>query len=61
VSKTVYLDVKYVIVTRNYDFFMYTQNLIENITLSIGIILVAALNCDTKQSERYGNVASHSL
>ena len=42
-------------------FFMYTQNLIENITLSIGIILVAALNCDTKQSERYGNVASHSL
>ena len=48
-SKVVYLNVKYVIATRNYEFFiytctMYTQNLIENITLLIVIIPVAAVN-----------------
>jgi len=43
-SKTVYLKVKYVIATRNYDFFLYTQNLIGIITLSIVIIPVAALS-----------------
>jgi len=35
------LNVKYVIATRNYDFCIYTQNLIGNITLSIVIIPVA--------------------
>src|SRR6218665_40796 len=41
-SKMVYLNVKYVIVTRNYEFSTYTctQNLIGNITLSIVIIPV---------------------
>jgi len=45
-SKTVYLNAKYVIATRNYVFFiyMYTQNLIGNITLSIVIIPVTAVN-----------------
>jgi len=42
-SKMVYLNVKYGIATRNYEFFIYTQNLIGNITLSIVIIPVAAL------------------
>jgi len=40
----VYLRVKYIIATRSYAFFIYTQNLIGNITLSIAIISVAAVN-----------------
>jgi len=40
----VYLNVKYVIVTRSYEFFIYTQNLIENITLSRVNISVASVN-----------------
>src|SRR6218665_1972447 len=32
-SKMVYLNAKYVIATRSYEFFKYTQNLIGNITL----------------------------
>ena len=43
--KMVYLNVKYVIATRSYDFFcIYTQNLIGNITLSRVIISVASVN-----------------
>ena len=37
----VYLNVKYVIATRSYNFFIYTQNLIGNFTLSRVIISVA--------------------
>src|SRR6218665_1652703 len=33
-STMVYLNVKYVIDTRSYEFFIYSQNLIGNITLS---------------------------
>jgi len=43
------------------NFFIYTQNLIANITLWIVIISIAALNWGTKHSKRYDNVASHSL
>jgi len=39
------LNVKYVIATRIYEFLLYnTQNLIENITLSMIIIPVASVN-----------------
>ena len=41
--------------------FLYTQNLIENTTLSIVIIPVAAGNWGTKHIKRYENVALHSL
>ena|SRR6218665_1024015 len=58
-SKMVYLNIKYVIATRSYEFFIYKQNLNENITLSIVIIRVAAVNCCHRK--RYENVASHSL
>jgi len=40
----VYLNVKYVIATRSYEFFIYTQNIIGNITLSRVIISVASVN-----------------
>jgi len=43
------------------NFIIYTQNLIGNITLSIFIIPVTAVNWVTKHSKRYENVASHSL
>ena len=45
-SKMVYLNVKYVIATRSYEFFIYTQNHIGNITLSrvIKCISVAPVN-----------------
>jgi len=43
-SKMVYVNVKYVIATRNIVFVICTQNLIENIRLSIVIIPVAAVN-----------------
>src|SRR6218665_1023328 len=33
-SKMVYLNIKYVIATRSYEFLIYTQNLIGNITLA---------------------------
>ena len=57
----VYLNVKYVIATRNYEFFIYTQNLIDNITLSRVIISVASVNWGTKHIERYENVASLTI
>jgi len=38
------------------NFFIHTQNLIGNITLSIASIPVAALNWGTKHSKRYTNV-----
>jgi len=57
----VYLNVKYVIATRSYDLFIYTQNLIGNITLTRVIIPVASVNCGTKHIKRYENVSSHSL
>ena len=44
--------------------YIYTQNLIGNITFSIDIIPVAVVNRGTKvtkHSKRYENVASHSL
>jgi len=40
----VYLNVKSVIDTRSYEFFIYTQNLIGNITISRVIISVASVN-----------------
>ena len=43
-SKMVYRNAKYVIVTRSYAFFKYTQNLIGNITLLRVIIYVASVN-----------------
>src|SRR6218665_3210849 len=43
-SKMVYLNAKYVIATRSYEFFKYTQNLIGNITLLRVIISVASVN-----------------
>src|SRR6218665_3587176 len=44
-STMVYLNVKYnVIDTRSYEFFIYSQNLIGNITLSRVIISVASAN-----------------
>jgi len=43
-SKVVYLNVKYVIAARSYEFFKYTQNLIGNITLLRVIISVASVN-----------------
>ena len=39
-----FLNVKYVIATRSYEFFIYTQNLIGNIILSRVIIPVASVN-----------------
>src|SRR6218665_1506724 len=60
-SKMVYLNVKYIIATRSYEFFTYTQNLIGNITLSRVIISVASVNRGTKYIKRYENVALHSL
>src|SRR6218665_1643627 len=42
--KMVYLNIIYVIATRNYEFFKYTQNLIGNITLLSVIISVASVN-----------------
>ena len=57
----VYLNVKYVIAIRSYAFFIYTQNLIRNITLSRVIISVASVNSGTKYIIRYGNVALHAL
>ena len=44
VIKMVYLNVKYAIATRSYEFFIYTQNLIESITLSRVIIPEASVN-----------------
>jgi len=38
------------------NFYIYTQSLIGNITLSIVIITVAAVNWGTKHSKRYENV-----
>jgi len=52
----VYLIVKYVIATRSYEFLIYTQNLIGNITLSRVIIFVASANWGTRYIERYENV-----
>ena len=45
-SKMVYLNVKYVIAIRSYEFllYIYTQNLIGNMTLSRVIIPVASVN-----------------
>ena len=46
-SKMVYLNVKYLIATRNYELFLYNrpqQNLMGNITLSSVIISVASVN-----------------
>ena len=59
----VYFIAKYVIATRSYEFviYMYTQNLIGNITLSRVIISVASVNLGTKHIKRYENVALHSL
>jgi len=39
-----YLNVKYDIATRSYEFFVYTQNLIGYITLSRVLIPVASVN-----------------
>jgi len=47
--------------TMNFLIYMYTQNLIENITLSRFIIPVASVNLGTKHIKRYETVASHSL
>jgi len=54
----VYLNAKYVIATRSYEFYiyMYTQNLIGNITLLRVIISVASVSWGTKSLKRYGNV-----
>src|SRR6218665_2955221 len=55
-KKMVYLNVKYVIATRSYEFFyigLYTQNLIGNIALSRVIIPVASVNLGTKHIKRY--------
>ena len=49
----VYLNVKYTIATRNYEFFIYTQNLVGKITLSRVIISVASVNGGTKYITRY--------
>jgi len=40
----VHLNVKYVIATRSDELFIYTQNLIGNITLSRVIISIASVN-----------------
>ena len=56
-----YLNVKYVIATRSYELFIYTQNLIGNITLLRVIISVASVKSGTKYIKRYENVALHSL
>jgi len=53
----VYLNVKYIIIaTRSYEFCIYTQNLIGNVTLSKVIISVASVNWDTNYIKRYANV-----
>ena len=52
----VYFNIIYVIATRNYEFFIYTQNLIGNITFSRVIISVASVNSGTKHIKRYENV-----
>ena len=59
--KMLYLNVKYVIATRSYELFIYTQNLIGNITLSRVIISAASVNGGTKYIKRYENVSLHSL
>jgi len=51
-SKMVYFNLKYVIATRSYAFFYYTQNHIGNITLSRVIISVASVNGGTKYIKR---------
>jgi len=55
------LNIKYVIATQSYEFYIYTQNLIGNNILSRVIISVASVNSGTTHIKRYENVASHSL
>jgi len=43
------------------NLFIYSQNLIGNITLSRVIISVASVNWGTKYIKRYENAALHSL
>jgi len=56
-----YLNVKYVMLLEAMNFVIYTQILIENITLSRAFIPVASVNGGTEHIKRYENVLLNSL
>src|SRR6218665_2794073 len=60
-SKMVYLNVKYFIATRSYDFFIYTQNLFENIPLWGFIISVSLKREGKNYKKRYKNLPLNPL